>query len=910
MRGSDFLLRLRALLGLRRAERELDEELSFHLEMEARKKRTSGVPEARARELAHAEFGGVEQVREECREVRGVLPIENLARDLRYGLRILRKTPVFTVIAVLSLAIGIGANTAIFSLLDTILLRMLPVRNPEQLVVARWGTHKGLDDLHFDWATGGGDGTGFSTRNVVSLPIYADMRARSRALTDVMGFSPLGPVNVAVNGKALSAGGMVVTGNYFSGLGVGALIGRPITDDDDTSDGLPSAVLSYRFWERAFGLDPTAIGKTIYVNGHPCVISGVTPQEFYGVSLGGFMLTPEVDVTVPLRAKKRIESSGRDRDAWFADDVFWIQVMGRLKPGSTEPAAAAELATILAANLPESARRKMGRELPRVLLDPGGQGLDTLRLTYRKPLLILMVVVALTLLMACANLAGLLLARATARQREILLRLALGASRARLVRQLLVEGALISAAGTAAGLALAYWGVRSLLALVATGSEPIPVGLSLDLRVFGFTAAVALLTTFLFALAPALRATRVDVSSGVKKSGGWGVSRILVTVQVAVALVLLAGATLFTRSLANLRSTPLGFNAHNVVLFDVAPGKSGYDETRGNLVYARVLERLKQTPGVIGASMSSSRLISGYVSNGGILIEGQTSKDAVDSTFNFVGPQFFEVMGIPMVMGRSLDWRDMSAVPRVAVINESLARRSFGAGSPIGKRFRWDFKNEWDVEVVGVVKDARYDRLRSKPPDTIYTPYTQNPFGWRDAMSFEVRIVGPTASATAGIRRAVADVDPMLPLTEMKTQEDQIDGTLTQERMFASLVSLFGVITLVLACVGLYGLVAYSVTSRTREIGVRMALGADRYRVLRLLLGQVTMCILAGLAVGLPLTWALTRVIQSQFYGIQAHDPASLVLASGAVAIVALLAAFLPARRAMRIDPINALRYE
>jgi predicted permease len=308
--------------------------------------------------------------------------------------------------------------------------------------------------------------------------------------------------------------------------------------------------------------------------------------------------------------------------------------------------------------------------------------------------------------------------------------------------------------------------------------------------------------------------------------------------------------------------------------------------------------------------MSSSRLISGYVSNGGILIEGQSSKDAVDSTFNFVGPRFFEVMGIPMVVGRSLDWRDMSAVPRVAVINESLARRSFGAGSPIGKRFRWDFKNEWDVEVVGVVKDARYDRLRSKPPDTIYTPYTQNPFGWRDAMSFEVRIVGPTASATAGIRRAVADVDPMLPLTEMKTQEDQIDGTLTQERMFASLVSLFGVITLVLACVGLYGLVAYSVTSRTREIGVRMALGADRYRVLRLLLGQVTMCILAGLAVGLPLTWALTRVIQSQLYGIQAHDPASLVLASGAVAIVALLAAFLPARRAMRIDPMNALRYE
>jgi predicted permease len=386
--------------------------------------------------------------------------------------------------------------------------------------------------------------------------------------------------------------------------------------------------------------------------------------------------------------------------------------------------------------------------------------------------------------------------------------------------------------------------------------------------------------------------------------------RILVALQVAIALVLLAGATLFTRSLANVRSLPLGFNPHHLVLFDLAPGKNGYDETRGNQLYARVLERLRQTPGVTGASLSAQRLISGWMSNGSISVEG-TERQTVDSTFNFVGPDFFQVMQMPVILGRGIESHDMAATPRVAVINETLARHGFGGGSPVGRRFRWSFKEaEVDVEVIGVVKDAKYHQLRGNVPATVYAPYTQSPFGWPQEMSFEVRATGNVAAAIAGMRRAVREIDRMLPLTQVETQEAQIDDTLAQERLFASLVSLFSAITLVLACVGLYGSVAYTVTHRTRELGVRMALGAGHLAVMRMLLGQVMVTITAGLVLGLPATWALTRVIESQLYGVRPHDPASLLAAFVAVTAVALLAAFLPARRAMRIDPVLALRYE
>lgn len=913
---ADLFLRVRALLGRKRVEGELNDELNFHLEMEARKNRARGMPDDLATLRARVQFGGVAQVQEECRERRGVTALENLGRDVRYGLRLLRKSPLFTSIAVLSLAIGIGANTAVFSLLDTVLLRMLPVRSPEQLVLARWGTHQNLD-LNAAYSTGRNDGHGVSTRNVFSWTMLSAMRSESHTLQAVIGFSPLGAVNVASGGQALTTGAMVATGNYFQALGVGMAAGRALSNDDDTADGLPAAVISYRLWERMFSANPAAIGRTLYVNGEPCTVIGVAVKEFFGVSAGGFIGASEIDITLPIFYRKRMPNLGRARVDWFGADFLWIQMMGRVNPGSSEAAVRDELAAAVVANLPETARRALGSETPRVVIDPGGQGVDNLRRAYQQPLVILMAVVGLTLLMACANLAGLLLARATARQREILLRMAVGASRARLVRQLIVEGALLSAIGTATGLALAWWGVRALVALVAAGTAPIPVEVSPDARVLAFTAGISLVTTFLFALAPALRATRVDVAGGLKEdapgsTGAYqlGAGRMLVSVQVGIALVLLACATLFTRSLSNLRSQPLGFNPTNVVLFDLSPARNGYDEARSNRLYARVTERLKEVPGSFGVSLSSERLISRSQSSGRILVEGADARSAPSSYLNFVGPDFLAVMQMPLVMGRDIKGSDIGSPARVAVINESAAREIFGGGSPLGKRFR--FARQLDVEavVVGVVKDARYDRLQGEAPATIYVPYTQNPYTWPARMTFAMRTAGNPASAIAGIRRAIAEIDPMLPVNGLVTQEAQIANSLSQERLFASLVSLFSVVTLVLVSIGLYGSVSYAVSRRTRELGVRMALGAGRLSVLRMVLGQVLLTILGGLALGLPATWMLSRIIESQLYGIKAHDPLTLFLACSGVACVALLATVVPARRAIRIDPVRALRYE
>jgi predicted permease len=910
---SDLLLRLRALLHHERAENDLDEELRFHLEMESRKNRAAGMPDSDARRAARVKFGGLDLASENCRDIRGLTLLENFARDIRYGARVLLKTPIFTAVAVLSLAIGIGANTAVFSLLDTVLLRMLPVRSPEQLVIARWGGPRDLD-VRTTWSTGGGDAKGNWTTNVFSWPAFLGIRAHSHALSGAMGFSPLGQVNVAVNGQALSTGAMVVSGNYFQSLGVAPMLGRALTDDDDTSSGLPSAVISYRFWDRAFGLEPTAVGKTMYVNGQPCLIVGVTPREFFGVSAGGFMTAPELDITLPIRARERLEGAGQKRVAWFGDDLFWIQIMGRLQSPSTEAAAHSELAAIITANLPADNRSKLGTEGPRTFLEPGSQGIDSLRTAYHEPLIILMAVVALTLLMACANLAGLLLARATARRREISLRMAVGAGRGRLIRQLLVEGAVLSGIGMLAGLAFAWWGVRALVALVATGNAPIPVALSPDLRILGFTAAVSLVTTILFALVPALRATRVDMAGALKEdtpAAGhhrFAAGRVMVAIQVGIALVLLSGASLFTRSLANLHALPLGFNPHSLVLFDVSPGKSGYDEARGNQFYARVVENLRQIRGVTGVTASVQRLIGGYVSNGGVYIEG--SRKRRQSMFNFVGPDFFNVMGMPVLLGRGIEARDIASPQRVAVINESFAHRNFPDQSPLGQRFRWSLQRDTTVEIVGVVKDAKYHRVQGDVQSTLYTPYTQTSWGWPQQMTFEVRTAASTVETVAAIRRAVASIDRMIPVTEIKTQEAQIDDSLSQQRLFASIVGVFSAITLILACIGLYGSVAYTVTRRTRELGVRMALGAGRLAVLRMLLGQVAATIAAGLALGLPATWALTRIIEAQLYGIKPHDPAALATACAGVIAICLLAAWFPARRATRIDPVRALRYE
>ena len=913
MGWNDWTMRLRALFSRRRAESELDEELSFHLAMEAEKNRTHGLGAAEAGRAARREFGGVEQFREECRDARGLNAIENLVRDVRYGIRALRRSPVFTAVAMASLAIGIGANTAVFSLVDTVLLRTLPVHHAEELVVLGWSANNPPRSLSSGYQiTGGGGRFGRWHTNVFSWPMLESVRG-SGTLAGAIGYSPLAKLSVTANGDSRVTGGMAVTGNYFSVLGVRMALGRPLASDDDRESGASAAVISYRLWERAFGLDPAAAGKTIYINRAPYVVVGVTAREFFGVSVTGMFRAPEIDVTLPIRVKERIDGGSIKDFDWYGADFCWVQMMGRLKPGSGPGVAATRLAPLVLANLPEAVAREVRGEAPRVDAQPGSHGLEFGRTGFRDPLKVLAAVVGLALLMACANLAGLLLARSAARRREITIRLAVGAGRWRLVRQLLMECALLSAGGAAAGLLLGRWGLQSLLAVAKAGRFALPVEVPLDLRVLGFAVAASMLTTVLFGLAPALRATRVDLANGLKTDatvgtarGRFGGAQMLVALQIAVALLLTVGATLAVRSLANLRAIPLGFNATRVVTFGLDAGRNGYSEARCTALYSRLLEELNRTPGVVAASASAETPLSGFSSNTDIFVDGVKRGDP---KINGISQRFLDLLQIPLAAGRGLGALDMNG-PHVAVINQSAARQYFGGGPAIGRSFRWEKTGGWDVRVVGIVKDARYDRLRDEPPATIFVPWTQMPWGAETALSFEVRTAGDASAVMTAIRRLVRDADPLLPVMDIQPMEQLIDEALEQERLLAWLVGLFGAITLVLACVGLYGMVAYSVTGRTREIGLRMALGADRAAVLGMILRQVLITAGAGIAIGIPAALAATRVVRSLLYGVKANDTASFLAAAGMVLAVAVLAVAVPARRAMAVDPVRALRYE
>jgi predicted permease len=672
-------------------------------------------------------------------------------------------------------------------------------------------------------------------------------------------------------------------------------------------------VISYRLWERAFGLDPAAAGKTIYINRKPYVVVGVTAREFFGVSVTGMFRASEIDVTLPIQVRERIDGEPDRGNEWRSVELCWVQMMGRLKPGSGAGAVAAQLGPLLLANLPEDVVREVRGEAPRVDAEPGSHGLTYGRMQFADPLKVLAAVVGLALLMACANLAGLLLARAAARRKEITIRLAVGAGRWRLIRQLLMESALLSVGGAAAGLLVGRWGLQALLAMLRAGRFSLPVEVHLDPRVLGFAAVVSMLTTLLFGLAPALRATRVDLACGLKQDaplrsdkGRPGGAQVLVALQIAVALLLTVGATLAVRSLANLHAIPLGFNGTRVVTFGLDAGRNGYDEARSTALYTRLLEQFNRTPGVVAASGSTETPMSGFSSNTGISVEG--GKRGAPKV-NGVSERFLVLLQIPLLAGRGLEAHDMNGA-RVAVVNESMARRYFGGGGAIGRSFRWTQDGGWDVQVVGIVKDAKYDRLRDEPPATIYVPWTQMPWGATTQLDFEVRTAGDPASVMMAIRRLVRDADRLLPVMDIKPMEQLIDEALEQERLLAWLVGLFGAITLVLACVGLYGMVAYSVTGRTREIGLRMALGADRAAVLGLILRQVLIAAGGGIAIGIPAALVATRVVQSMLYGVKANDTASFLVAAGMVLAVAVLAVAVPARRAMATDPVRALRHE
>ena len=852
----------------------------------------------------------------------GGIGMGSFIQDLRYGVRMLLRAKGFTAVAVLSLALGIGANTALFSLIDAVLLKMLPVKKPTELVLFDWLSGPRAMSRSIDGTTSDDPATGMRTSTSFSYLAFERLRDQNETLSGVFAFAPFEQLNVNVDGVAEVAGGELVTGGYYDTLGVKAILGSTITPRDDAPGSEPVVVITHRYWERRFARDPEIIGKKINVNNVPFIIIGVTPPEF----LGTLQVGESPDLTIPMSLEPQLRPRSQSlRQPWF----WWVRIMGRLKPGiaaeqaraNLEPAfqqSAQEGSEAALAQFPaqRQAQSSQPRDVPSLRVASGSQGLNELRSAYSQPLTILVIVVGVVLLIACANVANLLLSRAASRQKEIAVRLALGASRWRLIRQLLTESVLLAIIGGSVGVIFAYWGKDVLLVLRPWGGGELILNLKLDLRVLAFTIGVSAITGLLFGLAPALRATRIDLTPALKDNarslaGGSGsrLTRSLIVIQVAMSLVLLVGAGLFVNTLRNLQAVDVGFNRENLLLFRVDPRLSGYSGPQIASLYPRITEQIEAIPGVRSATISRHPLLSGNRRTSSISVQGSAQEPSDVVYVNLVGASFFETMEMPILAGRSLNPRDDERAPKVAVINQTMARKYFGEDNPIGKRFGFggDPAEAGKIEVVGVVRDAKYTSLRGETPPTAYTPYLQENPG---QMNFEVRTAGDAAAMISSIRDAVREVDSNLPLFDVKTQRKQAEESLAQERLFATLSGFFGVLALLLACVGLYGVMSYGVARRTNEIGIRMALGATTLRITRMVMRETMWVVVIGVVIGLSAAVASTRLIKSMLFGLAPTDPLTISVAALLLIAVAALAGYIPARRAARVDPMIALRYE
>lgn len=868
--------------------------------------------------------------------------METLWQDVRFGVRMLVKTPWFTAIAALSLALGIGANTALFSVVDAMLLKMLPVREPERLVLFKNeaprgfnpGTSSGYSDL--DPSTGKIVSTSFPYQS------FQRMRSQESALSEIFAFSDV-RLTVGVDGRTEIVTGQVVSGNYYIGLGVPAIIGRTLSEQDDQAVASPAAVLSYRYWQRRFNGDAAVIGKQINLNNLAFTIVGVTPAGFEGTMQAG----STEDVTIPLALEPQI-AIDQESSRLYGPGQWWLRLMGRLKPGATAGQARVQLENAFHQSVLEHRIARQAHALslgrnpigdldprmePHLALDPGGQGEMNSRQAYAPSLYMLLGVVGIVLLIACANTANLLLARATGRRKEIGVRLAIGATRGRLIRQLLTESLLLSLLAGILGIAFAVWIKNGLLAVSDWGGGGMSaLAPAIDLRVLGFTLALSLTTGVVFGLAPAWRAINIDLTPALK-DGGRGSSSAsrsilghgLVVFQVALSLLLLVGAGLFVRTLISLQRVDLGFNSHNLLLFGAQPGLVGYKDEKLEQIFQQMAERLDALPGVQKATFSGITLLARVRSNRSVYLPGALSappdaegkiKAAGSSNINHVRENFLETMEIPLLAGRTLSSRDDATAPRVVVVNQSFAKEFFPNQNPVGKRFTFDLKKPDVIEIVGLAGDAKYTKQRDQIPPTIYLPWRQYLKLMEGSATFEVRTAGDPAAMVAAIRRAIQQLDSNLPLDNFRTQIEQADQTLAMERLLAKLIGLFGLLAQQLAMIGLFGVMAYAVAQRRHEIGVRMALGADRRNVLLLILRQGMSLALLGVALGLIIAFWLTRYLESRIslskmlYGVQISDPLTYGAVALTLSLTALAAIYIPAKRATRVDPLSALRCE
>ena len=831
------------------------------------------------------------------------------ACDLRYGVRQWSKSPGFTIIAVLMLALGIGANTAIFSLLNAILLRELPVRHPAQLVL-------------FGEAEASGSTSFFPHRStqVFSYPFFREFRRRNQVFSEVAAIQSF---LVASHGRVAGDAGLesmnveLVSGSYFNTLGVNAVLGRVLTDADDLTPGAhPVAVASYSWWQNRFSGDPSIAGKAITIGPTVYTIIGVAPPDFSGVTVG-----QSPNLWIPLAMEKEISPD----ENGLAENLFQsLHVIARLKPGviRTEAQANTNLLfrQILRSYLgPQPSQDELNDvQRARIELTPAATGRSKLRKEFAAPLKILMAVVVLVLLIACANVANLLLARATARQREIAVRMSLGAERPRLIRQLLAESGLLGFVGAVLGVAFAWGASRLLLAMVSTGSELVPIRVTPDAGVLGFTVAVTIFTVLLFGTAPALRATGLDLAPALKAGRGIlsaGVrnrlARGLVVGQVAMSLVLLAGAGLFLHSLANLMDVDVGFDRQNVLRMHIDPAAAGYQrDQRLSSLMRRVEERVAALPGIRAASFAYSVFDGGGWSQDDVTVPGHPRSGKSPSVnLNVVGPQYFEVMKTPVVLGRALSLRDNEASRKVAVINETMARTHFSGSSPLGRTFAvGDDADLQNIEVVGVVKDAKYMELEEEQMPAAFFPYSQQRVHFLS--SLVVRYTGDPSLVVSAIRRSVGEIDGNLPVSDVRTLAQMVDDFTLNRRLVAQLSTFFGILAALLASIGIYGVMSYAIARRTNEFGIRMALGAERRDVLWVVLRETLSLAAGGVGIGLALALASGRLVESFLFGLKSTNAAVMGTSVAAMIVVALIAGYVPARRATRIDPSAALLYE
>lgn len=835
-------------------------------------------------------------------------------QDARYSIRMLRKSPGFTIVAVVTLALGIGANTAIFSLIDAVLLRSLPITNPQQLVLLQWDDNK--------WPPQFGQ-TGWDSNYSFSYAQFEQFREQKNAVSAVFAWAPLGSnvqnTTVGINGQPTLANSQMVSGEFFAGLGVQPLLGRLLTEEDEGRGAPRAAVISYAYWSREFARDPTAVGRSVTLNGTPFTIVGVTPGSFYGVQVG-----TEPDLWIPFDDKPNLRpwssapGAPKSTDSFFTSgDWLCLNVMARLKDGVTQAQAQGALDGVFRRLVTADWHPPKPSDVPQLTLLPGNQGLPQLQENVQQSLIVLMVAVGLVLLIACANVATLLLARATARQKEISIRLAIGASRRRLIRQLLTESMLLAVLGGLLGVVLADWCTQALVALMSSSNNKLILDTGVDSKVLLFTLAASVLTGMLFGLAPAVRASRCDLASAMKDTASQSGARdrhrlgkALIVGQVAASLVLMIGAGLFVRTMVNYEHDSFGFNQRNLLSFGLDPTRAGYQGPRLISLYSQLLDRVQALPGVQSATLINNAPMSGWSSNTDVTMEGAEKKPG-NVRWQKVGPDFFQTMGIPVLAGRGILRTDTASSPQVAVVDETFARKFLPGQNPIGHRLSlsdtYDPSNSF--EIVGLAKPAELTDPQAKLRPKAYMSYAQFPTFSRE-MFFEVRAQGPPAAIISELRDAVHQADPALPLISLKTQAQATSDALLFQRLFAKLTTVFGSVALLLAMIGLYGTMAYSVTRKTREIGIRMALGASSTEVLGMVIRQGVVLTLLGVAIGAASAPALTRLISSMIFGVTPYDPLTFIAVGVILVIVALMACYIPAHRAMRVDPLIALRHE